>query len=389
MEFWHTLVSGKSGIAPIQSVDCSKLRFQNGAEVRGFDPLRYFDRKRVDFLDRFAQFGLVAARDALADARLELVGERSHRTVIATGCSLGGKITEDGGFLQLYAEGKQRFSPLIIPRSMASAAASQISMEFGVSGPAFNLSTACSSSAHAVGFAFWMVRHGVANAAIAGGSEAPFSLGNLKAWEAMRVLAPDTCRPFSRDRMGTILGEGAAMMVMEPLDAALERGAHIYGEITGFGMSADAHHLTQPSALGAARAMVQAMEDAGIHPCQVGYINAHGTGTLANDATEIKAIRKAFGGHAERLLVSSTKSAHGHTLGAAGAIECLVALLALRHGLIPPTVNFIEADPECDLDVVPNAARPKHVEYALSNSFAFGGLNAVLALRRWDGDTSQ
>jgi nodulation protein E len=227
-----------------------------------------------------------------------------------------------------------------------------------------------------------MVRSGVVNMAITGGSEAVFSLGFLKAWEAMRVVSPDTCRPFSKDRRGLILGEGAAMLVLEPIETARARGATILGEISGFGMSSDAFHITQPSPDGAARAMRTALTDGGIGPDQIGYINAHGTATLANDATETAAIRKVFGAHAGRLLVSSTKSMHGHTLGAAGAIEAAATVLALHHGILPPTANFTEPDPVCDLDVIPNVARPASPEFALSNSFAFGGLNAVLVFRR-------
>jgi nodulation protein E len=227
-----------------------------------------------------------------------------------------------------------------------------------------------------------MVRDGGAEIAITGGSEAVFSHGFLKAWEAMRVISPDTCRPFSKDRSGLILGEGGAMLVLEPLEQALARGARVHAEIAGFGMSADAGHITQPSAEGAARAMRAALRDAGIGPEQVGYINAHGTATQVNDPMETAAIRAVFGPHAGRLVVSSTKSMHGHALGAAGALEAVATALALRNGVLPPTAGYREDDPECDLDVAPNVARRKEVEYALSNSFAFGGLNAVVALRR-------
>jgi nodulation protein E len=265
---------------------------------------------------------------------------------------------------------------------MANAGASHISMEFGITGPSFTISTACSSAGHAIGQAYWMVRTGATDLALTGGSEAPFSFGILKAWEAMRVVSPDTCRPFSKDRRGMILGEGGAMFVLEPLEAAVARGARIHAEIVGFGMSADACHITQPSAEGAARAMRAALRDARLAPEQIGYINAHGTATPANDPTETKAIRCIFGDHAGKLPVSSTKSMHGHALGAAAALECMAAVIALRDGVLPPTANFNEPDAECDLDVVPNQSREAQVEYALSNSFAFGGLNAVLALKR-------
>jgi len=255
-------------------------------------------------------------------------------------------------------------------------------MEFGITGPSFTISTACSSAGHAIGQAYWMVRNGVTDLAITGGSEAPFSFGILKAWEAMRVVSPDTCRPFSKDRRGMILGEGSAMFVLEPLEAAQARGAHIHAEIVGFGMSADACHITQPSADGAARAMRAVLKDAKLAPQQIGYINAHGTATPANDPTETAAIRSVFGAHADKLAISSTKSMHGHALGAAAALECMATALALRDGVLPPTANFNQPDPQCDLDVIPNQARAAQVEYALCNSFAFGGLNAVLALRK-------
>jgi nodulation protein E len=256
-------------------------------------------------------------------------------------------------------------------------------MEFGITGPSYTISTACSSSAHAIGQAFWMVRSGAAPLAITGGSEAPFSFGILKAWEALRVVSPDTCRPFSKDRTGMVLGEGGAMLVLEPLEAARARGARIHAEIVGFGMSSDACHITQPSAQGASRAMRATLCDAKIMPEQIGYINAHGTGTQANDPTETSAIRAIFGTHADRLAVSSTKSMHGHALGAAGAVEAMAAILALQEGFLPPTANFTTSDPACDLDVVPNLAREAEVEYSLSSSFAFGGLNAVLAFRKY------
>jgi nodulation protein E len=265
---------------------------------------------------------------------------------------------------------------------MSNAGASHISMEFGLHGPAYTISTACSSSAHAIGNALWMVRSGAAPMAIAGGSESPLFLGGLKAWEAMRVVSPDTCRPFSANRSGMILGEGGAMLVLEPLDRALARGAKPLAEIVGFGMSADACHVTQPSAEGAAKAIRAALRDGGLAPEQVGYINAHGTATEANDRMEAEAIHAIFGRNTT-LPVSSTKSMHGHTLGAAGAIEAVATVLALRNGVLPPTINYTQPDPECDLDVIPNQSRPAGAEVALSQSFAFGGLNAVLAFRAW------
>jgi nodulation protein E len=381
-DFWTALSEGRSGIAPLTSVDRALLRFQNGAEIRDYDPTRHFNEKEIGLLDRFAQYGVVAAREAISDAAIEWTDALRERAAIVTGSCAGGQTTEDDGFVNLYRKNIPRVNPLTIPRTMENAAASRISLESGIVGPTYTVSTACSSSNHAIGQAFWMVRSGAARMAIAGGSEAVFSLGFLKAWEAMRVVSPDTCRPFSRDRRGLILGDGGAMLVLEPLDDARARGSKIYAEIVGFGMSSDAFHITQPSPEGAARAMRAALVDGGISPAEIGYINAHGTATQANDATETSAIRAVFGRHAERLAVSSTKSMHGHTLGAAGAIEAAATLLALQHGLLPPTANYNEPDPACDLDVIPNRARSAQAEFALSNSFAFGGLNAVLAFKK-------
>ena len=379
--FRKNLMEGRSGIRPIASLDLGDIRFRNGAEVEGYDPLQYFGPREADFMDRFAQFAVIAAREAIQQAAIEWTEERRENTAIVTGSCVGGQSSEDAGFQDIYNLKRNRVHPLTIPRIMANAGASHISMQFGITGPAYTVSTACSSATHAIGQAFQMVRSGAAELAIAGGSEAPFSFGILKAWEAMRVVSQDTCRPFSKDRSGMILGEGAAMLVLEPLESAMARGATILGEVVGFGMSSDASHITQPSSEGAARAMRNALRDAALNPEQVGYINAHGTGTLANDIAETKAIKLIFGKHSERLPVSSTKSVHGHALGAAGALEAAATILALRDGMLPPTANFREADPECALDLITGEARPAQAEFALSNSFAFGGLNAVLAFR--------
>jgi len=380
--FWESLREGRSGIRQMTLAPCGSLRFSNAAEVSGYRACDHMDEKEADLLDRFAQFALIAAREAVVESGLAISTDFGSRMAIVTGTSTGGQTSEDIEFHSLYAKGASRIHPLTILRTMANAGTSRIAREYGITGPSYTVSTACASASHAIGQAFWMVRNGVVDAAIAGGSEAPFSMGFLKAWEAMRIIAPDTCRPFSRDRKGLILGEGAAMLVLEPLEHAQARGIHIWGEIAGFGMSSDAHHLTQPLAEGAARAMRSALKDAGIEPEAVGYINANGTGTLANDATEAQAIGEVFGAHTQKLAVSSTKSMHGHALGAAGALEAAATLMALEQQVIPPTANFRECDPACPLDVVPNAARAADIEWALSNSFAFGGLNAVLVFRQ-------
>ena len=380
-EFAAAITSGRSAIGPIRSTDMSQFRFQNGAEVPGYTHTPYFDDRRADFMDRFAQFAVIAAREAVADAAPEWTAGLRESAAIVTGSCVGGQCTEDVGFQEIYKHGRNRVHPLTIPKTMANAGASHISMEFGVTGPAFTISTACSSAAHAIGQAYWMVRSGAAPLAITGGSEAPFSCGILKAWEAMRVVSPDTCRPFSKDRHGMILGEGAAMFVLEPLEAARARGARIHAEIVGFGMSADASHITQPSAEGAARAMRAALRDAALSPEQIGYINAHGTGTPENDKMEALACAAVFGERMTRLPISSNKSMIGHTLTAAGALEAIISLLTIQHGVLPPTINYRDPDPSIPLDVVPNVARPATVRTAMSNSFGFGGQNACLVFQ--------
>jgi nodulation protein E len=388
-QFWQALVNGQTGIGPIPhdvgpnpEMGMNQVRFKNGAAVLGYNPETYFPRKTLSFMDRFAQFSVIAAREAVTMAGIEWTDELRESAAIITGSCMGGRFTEEIGYWELFHHGRHRVHPLTIPLGMSNAGASHISMEYGLHGPAYTISTACSSSAHAIGNALWMVRSGAAPLAIAGGSEAPLFLGGLKAWEAMRVVSPDTCRPFSANRSGMILGEGGAMLVLEPLDRALARGAKPLAEIVGFGMSADACHVTQPSAEGAAKAIRSALRDGGLAPEQVGYINAHGTATEANDRMEAEAIHAIFGRHTT-LPVSSTKSMHGHTLGAAGAIEAVATVMALRNGVLPPTINYTQPDPECDLDVIPNQSRPAAAEVALSQSFAFGGLNAVLAFRAW------
>lgn len=381
-QFEESLRAGKPGVGPIQQIDTSGVRFHNAAELRGFEANEHFTDQQLMWLDRFAQLGIVAARQAIADAGLEWTDELRSRSGVITGSCLGGMMTEDAYYYTLYHENKPRCPPSSIPRIMANAVASQVAMEHKLTGATFTTSTACSSSNHAIGQAMWLIRQGTLDCALAGGSEAPIALGHLKAWEAMRVVAPDTCRPFSRNRGGMILGEGGAMIVLESLERARARGATIYAELSGFGMSADAHHLTNPLAEGAARAISAALDDAKLPREQIHYVNAHGTGTQANDAMETKALRQVFGAHADSLAISSTKSMHGHTLGAAGAIEAVATLVAMRGGFLPPTANFLERDPACDLDVIPNEARAVQAKAALSNSFAFGGLNAVLAFRR-------
>jgi nodulation protein E len=381
--FWQSLTAGRSGIGPITAVDATQLRFNSVAEVHDFNPENHLPTKDIALLDRFAQFALVTAAEAVEQAGIEWTRELQEDAAVVTGSSIGGRGAEEAGYWELFHNNRTRIHPLTIPLSMSNAGASHISMRYGLEGVVYTVSTACASSAHAIGQAFWMVRSGAAPMAIAGGSEAPLFLGGLKAWEALRVISRDTCRPFSADRSGLVVGEGGAMLVLEPLDIALARGAQPLAEIVGFGMSSDATHLTLPSHEGAARAMRKAIADSGMALEEFGYINAHGTGTEANDRTETAAIRAVFGEHADRLAVSSTKSMHAHTLGAAGAIEAVASILSLRGGVLPPTANYTTADPTCDLDVVPNEARTAQVGACLSNSFAFGGLNGVLAFKAY------
>lgn len=384
-EAWENVVQARSGIGPLTAVDTSTVKIANVGEVKNYNPQEHFEKKDLDMLDRFAQFCLVAAREAVADSGITFTPEVQKRTGVATGTSMGGQVVHDRSMKELYEEKKNRLHPFTIPMVMPNAGASQVSMAFGLTGPSYTFSTACASSNHAIGNAFWMIRNGICDVALAGGSETPMTYSYLKSWEAIRVVAPDTCRPFSKNRQGMILGEGGAMLLMETLESAKARGAHIYAEICGFGMTSDASHITKPSQVGAEEAMRLALQDAGLEPGDIDYINAHGTATLINDAMEIAAIRNVFGDHAKQLSVSSTKSLHGHVLGGTSALEAVITSLAVYHGVLPPTANYQEQDPDCDLDVVPNESRKKTIRHALSNSFAFGGLNAVIAFSRYDG----
>jgi nodulation protein E len=380
---WNGLREGHSGIAPLRHADAARLRVKVAAQVpANYDPAANIDERVLPQLDRTVSFALHAAQEAITQSGLvfdKSIGARSA-TIIGTG--VGGENSHDEQSKRLYAENASRVHPLSIVRVMANASASQISIAHGLRGPTFVVTSACASANHAISQAAQMIRFGMADVAITGGTDACLSYSVLRAWEAMRVLADDTCRPFSINRRGLVIGEGAGIFVLESLEHAQARGATILAELAGSGMTADATDIVSPSAEGAAAAMMQALADAGLAPEEVDYINAHGTGTQANDATETRAIRQAFGAHADKLVVSSTKSMHGHAMGASGALELVAVVNAIRHGIVPPTANFDQADPACDLDIVPNVAREMPVRAALSNSFAFGGLNAVLAIKR-------
>ncbi|WP_428623833.1 beta-ketoacyl-[acyl-carrier-protein] synthase family protein [Sedimenticola sp.] len=378
-DFWSAVKEGKSGISAIQGFDEAGLKINLAAQVKDFNPADYFSNKDLPLLDRYSQFALMACREAVVQSGLERDSLWQAAAVIGTGC--GGKETDEITYAHLYKQQKSRAHPFTIPKGMPSAAASQVSMQLSIAGPVFTVSSACSSANHAIAQAALLIRAGVVDVAIAGGTDAPFTYGLLKAWEALRVVSVDNCRPFSVDRSGLILGEGAGMVVLESDRHAKNRGASILARLAGSGMSADAGHITDPSADGAARAIQVALRDAKIGCQDVGYVNAHGTGTLANDRTETEALHSVFGSHAKSLMVSSTKSMHGHALGASGGLEFIATVKALQEGIIPPTINFTGPGEGCDLDYVPNVAREKVIRVAISNSFAFGGLNAVQVIQ--------
>jgi nodulation protein E len=382
-DYWDSLIAGRSAFAPATLGSAAQATSKLVGEVKGFDPAAHFEPSQILLLDRVSQFAVVAARQAVSQSGLAIGGALAERTAAIVGTGSGGHTTVDENFHRLYADGAARLHPLTIPKAMISAAASQVSMYCGIKGPAFAVASACASATHAIGLAFHMVRSGGATCALAGGTEASITFGGMKGWEAMRIMSPDTCRPFSKDRKGMVIGEGAAVVVLEALDQARSRGADILAEVVGFGMSADAQDLTAPDANGMARAITATLADAGLPPDAIDYVNAHGTGTTANDSAETAALHLSFGAHARQLAVSSTKSVVGHTLGAAGALEFIAAIMAIRDGIAPPTMNYLGADPDCDLDYVPNEARRMPVRAILSNSFAFGGFNAVLAARQF------
>ena len=379
-QFWSQLSSGRPAIRELTGFPSGSLKTTVGAQVRGFNSADHFSSDLIPLLDRHSQLALMAAWEAVRDAGLNAELLRSSAAVVGTAC--GGKETDEQTYHRLYQAGKKGAHPLTIPRGMPSAAASQVSMQLGIEGPVFSISSACASANHAIAQAALLIRSGLVSVAVAGGTDAPFTYGLLKAWEALRVLAGDTCRPFCVDRKGLVLGEGSGIVVLESLRHASLRGARIYAELAGFGMSADAQHITDPSAEGAVRAIRAALDDAGCKATSVSYVNAHGTGTRANDLVETRALHQVFGDHACRLAVSSTKSMHGHALGAAGGLEFVATVLALINDLAPPTANFTRPGEGCDLDYVPNEARSMTIDVALTNSFAFGGLNAVLLLRK-------
>jgi 3-oxoacyl-[acyl-carrier-protein] synthase II len=387
---WEGILAGRSGIGPITRFDTSGLETTIGGEAREFDPLQYMDRKEVRRADRFTQFAVATAAQALADAKLEITGDLAPRVGVAYGSGIGGVSTVVENVLS-HAKDPRRISAFMIPMMIIDMAAGEIAMKFGAKGPNMGLASACASSAHAIGEGGEMIRRGQADVMFAGGSEAGLIKIAIAAFNQAHALsrrndAPQRAsRPFDKDRDGFVFSEGGGCVILEELEFAKARGANIIAELIGYGQSADAHHVTAPAegGEGAVRAMRMALDVAHVAPTDVGYINAHGTSTPANDGSETAAVKTLFGDHAYKLAVSSTKSMTGHTLGAAGAIEAIFCVLAMRDGVLPPTINHEVPDPECDLDYVPNVARKQQVDISLSNSMGFGGHNAALLLRRW------
>lgn len=381
-EIMASMREGVCGIAPMEFQDVERLSITIGGQIKNYDPQAHFTRQELTFYDKFTQFALLAAKEAMTQSGLTLNDELAAEAGVVLGTAGGGLQTQDENYRTVYEAGKNRVHPFVVPRLMNNAAASHVSMTYNLQGPSFTVATACASSNHAMGQAFNLIRCGSSKVMLTGGSESMLCFGGIKAWEGLRVMSKDGCRPFSANRNGMVQGEGAAVFVFEEYEHARARGADILAEVVGFAMTSDASEIVMPNKQGAKRAIAGALRDAKIDTSQVGYINAHGTGTAANDKTECAAVREVFGADADNVLISSTKSMHGHLIGGTGAVELLACVMAVRDGVIAPTINYDQPDPDCDLDVVPNTARAADIEFALSNAFAFGGLNAVLALRR-------
>ena len=380
----ETLLSmqeGKCGIGPLKFRDVDRLSIKIGAQIKGYTETDYFNRQELVLYDRVTQFAILAARQAVNESGLIFDGELSENSGVLLGTAAGGMNTWEDNYRAVFESGKNRVHPFVVPKLMNNAATSHVSMEFNLKGPSFTVSTACASSNHAIGLAFQMVRSGMVDVMIAGGSEAMLTFGGVKAWEGLRVMSKDACRPFSDNRSGMVQGEGAGIFILEKYENAISRGANVLAEIVGFAMNSDASDIVVPSQHGASTAMIRALKDARMDIDDVGYINAHGTGTRANDTTECAAITKVFGAHVEKLMVSSTKSMHGHLIGGTGAVELLACIMAIRDGIIAPTIGYEQKDTSCDIDVVPNIARNAKVKGVVSNAFAFGGMNAVLVMR--------
>jgi 3-oxoacyl-[acyl-carrier-protein] synthase II len=390
-EYWRAICEGRSGVGPITRFDPKRLDARIAAEVKGFDPLKVIEKKELKKLDLFIQYALAAGVEAVEDAKVDFSQVDPTRAGALVGSGIGGILSILEWHRVLLEKGPGRISPFFIPSLIVNMASGQLSIRYKLKGPNSSVVTACATGNHAIGDAFRIIQRGDADLMVAGGSEAIIDELPLGGFAQMKALSTRNdeparaSRPFDADRDGFVAGEGAGIVVLENAEHARQRGAHIYAEVVGYGMTADAYHMTapDPDGDGAVRAMAAALKDGGLRPEDVGYINAHGTSTPYNDKTETLAIKQLFGAHAHRLAVSSTKSMTGHLLGAAGGIEAVATVLALQHGILPPTVNYETPDPECDLDYVPNVARKAEVETAISNGFGFGGTNATLAFRRW------
>jgi len=387
---WEAVCNGRSGVIRVTKFDPTEHKTQIAAEINGFDPELYMNAKEARKTDTFIQYAVTAAKFALEDSGLEITEELSPRMGTLIGSGIGGMETYVNTVLTMNEKGPGRLSPFFITNIINNMAAGYVSIFFNAKGPNCCTTTACAASAHAIGYAVQAIRNGEADAMFAGGTEAPIIPLTFAGFNAMRALSTrndepsKASRPFDRERDGFIIGEGAGMLILEELESAKKRGAHIYAEIVGYGMSSDASHITAPSLDGPERCMKAALSDGGVNPDEIDYINAHGTSTPLNDANETNAIKVVFGEKAYKIPVSSTKSMTGHLLGAAGAVEAAFSVLALEHGILPPTINQEVPDPECDLDYVPNQAREARIKTVLSNSFGFGGTNASLIFRKID-----
>jgi nodulation protein E len=379
---WDGLMLGQSAIALTRFARGGLEAQFPAAPVRGYAELDHFQPDELAMRDPFAQYAIVAAREAMRDAGVDSAYPDPAETGVILGNGSGGDGTREDAAIRLFGEKRLRCNPMLVPRTNSQASVGFVSMEFNATGPSLLISTGCAAATHAVAQAYLMIRHGLARRVISGGSEASLRLSVLQAFDAARVLSHTTCRPFSRDRDGMVISEGGGVVILEDLETARKRGAPIYAEIAGVGMSADAHSSVHPSEAGPVQALRGALKTGQVDPEEVAYINAHGTGTQVNDRVETRAIKTVFGEHARKLVVSSTKALHGHAFGAAGGIELVATLLAMRHGVAPPTANYLGPDEECDLDYVPNSARPMKIGVAVKQSFAFGGLNAAVILRR-------
>ena len=380
--FWANIKAGKCGVTELTGIPEDDLKIKIAAQVRGFEHkerLRHFKRDKIIMLaERYTWFAAAAADEAIKQSGIEVPMVNPYRTACIIGSGAGGLVTFENSYRDLFLLKKKATNPMTLLRIIGSSASAHVGIEFGVKGPTFATCSACSTAAHAIGVARDYIQHGVVDVAIAGASESVINYGTMKAWQALHVLSPEGCFPFSKKRNGTVLGEGAGILVLESYEHAKARGAKILAELVGYGSTSDANDMVKPSVEGPREAMKLALQDAGLDASQIGYLNAHGTVTLDNDRNETKAIKELFGAHAAKLPVSSTKSMHGHPLGAGGGIEAVASIMAIQDGFLPPTIGLNDPDPECDLDYVPNVGRKADVTYAMSNSFAFGGLNAVL-----------